>query len=71
MQPDHNAHEHTPATGNPEDLATCPVMHIPVNKQDAEAKGYMREYNGQKYYFCCGTCTAKFDANPEEYTNGS
>ncbi len=62
----HN-HEHVSATGNPEDLAICPVMHIPVNKADAEQKGHVREYNDKNYYFCCDTCTAKFDESPEEY----
>jgi len=62
-----HSHEHVPATGNPEDLATCPVMHIPVNKAEAEQKGHVREYTSVKYYLCCATCTAQFDENPSAY----
>ncbi len=61
-------HEHIPGTGPPEELDMCPVIHIPVNKKEAEEKGHMREYNGKKYHFCCATCTAKFDENPAQYT---
>ena len=72
MSHDHEQHdenEHIPGTGAPEELAMCPVMHIPVNMKDAETKGHMREYNGKKYYFCCANCTAQFDANPEAYAD--
>ena len=61
---DHDEHEHHhPATGSPEELATCPVMEIPVNKKDAEAKGLKRTYQGKDYYLCCSTCAEKFDAS--------
>lgn len=47
---------------------TCPVMKgIPVNKDEAEKAGLVREYKGKKYYFCCEACVIDFDQSPEEY----
>ncbi len=46
---------------------TCPVMKVPVNKAIAAQKGLVREYRGQKYYFCCSDCPPAFDKNPEKY----
>jgi YHS domain-containing protein len=40
---------------------TCPVMDEPINKEQ-----YV-DYQGQRVYFCCGVCKAKFTANPDEY----
>lgn len=72
---DHDQSEHmhhAPASGKPEELATCPVMNVLVNKEEAKAHGLMREYKGQTYYFCCNTCTGMFDKEPDKYaqTNG-
>ena len=70
---DHEEHEHhhhhadIPADGSPDELATCPVMHIPVNKQEAEDSGLKRTYNGKEYYLCCHNCAEEFDADPEHY----
>jgi Cu2+-exporting ATPase len=63
----HDGHNHTPATGKPEELAMCPVMDVVVSKEEAKAHGFTRTYKGQTYYFCCNTCTGKFDKNPEKY----
>lgn len=47
----------------------CPVMkETPVNKEEAEKAGLVKEYKGKKYYFCCDERLANFDQNPEEYT---
>src|SRR3989344_5731548 len=62
----HQHHNHS-ATGKPGELAICPVMHIPVNKEGAAAHGLIRTYQGQTYYFCCNTCTGMFDKDPEKY----
>ncbi len=40
---------------------TCPVMGNPINK------AVFTEYKGQKVYFCCPDCVAKFKADPEKY----
>lgn len=49
---------------------TCPVMKVPVNKAVAAKRGLVglvREYKGQKYYFCCSDCPPQFNKNPEKY----
>ena len=69
MGHEHTHHNHPiPANSPPEKLATCPVMHIPVNKEEAMAHGLTRTYKGQTYYLCCNTCTSKFDNDPKKYT---
>lgn len=45
----------------------CPVMKVPVNKAVAAKRGLVREYKGQKYYFCCSDCPPQFNKNPEKY----
>ena len=62
-----SGHNHTPVTGNPKELAVCPVMSIAINKEEAAAHGLSRTYKGQTYYFCCNTCTGLFDIDPEKY----
>ncbi|ABM10459.1 MULTISPECIES: YHS domain-containing protein [Micrococcaceae] len=48
--------------------AECPVMAgTPVIKADAESKGLFRDYDGQRYWFCCAGCGPKFDADPARY----
>lgn len=60
-------HNHTAAAGSPDEMAMCPVMHIPVNKAEAKAQGLTREYKGKTYYFCCNTCTGQFDNDQDKY----
>ena len=53
-----------------ETLAYCPVMEgIPVNIEEAEEKGRVREYEGKKYYLCCDACITEFEMSPENYAN--
>ncbi|MFM9872679.1 MAG: YHS domain-containing protein [Fimbriimonadaceae bacterium] len=42
----------------------CPVMGS--NIADVSTAGY-HDYNGSRYYFCCGGCDAKFKAEPGKY----
>lgn len=69
----HNEHEHhhhpdvSSAAIPVERQATCPVTGDMVDMQEAEAAGHVREYNGKKYYFCCGTCVQLFDKDPAKY----
>jgi YHS domain-containing protein len=42
---------------------TCPVMD--GNKINPDV---FVEYKGIKVYFCCSSCKAKFEADPEKYT---
>lgn len=46
----------------------CAVMtQEEVDPQQAEAKGLYRDYEGERYYFCCPGCVTKFDADPAKY----
>jgi YHS domain-containing protein len=53
-------------------LATCPVMAgTPVVKAAAEATGLFRDYEGNRYWFCCAGCGPAFDADPAKYAQAS
>ena len=53
---------------NASDMTTCPVMvGNPVSKKAAEASGLFRDYEGQRYYFCCAGCGPAFDSDPAKY----
>ena len=46
----------------------CAVMtSMEVDPAQAEKKGLFRDYEGQRYYFCCQGCVKKFDADPAQY----
>ncbi len=45
-----------------------PVCKMPVFASQAY---YMSFYNGKSYYFCCSSCKAKFEKDPEEYLTDS
>lgn len=52
--------------------AECPVMvGSTVVKADAEAAGLFRDYNGERYYFCCAGCGPAFDADPTKYVTAT
>ena len=51
-----------------DDAAICPVMAgTPVSKTAAEAAGLYRDYEGNRYWFCCAACGPLFDADPAKY----
>nr|WP_208760007.1 YHS domain-containing protein [Paenarthrobacter nitroguajacolicus] len=51
-----------------DDLAECPVMTgRQVVKADAEATGLFRDYEGNRYWFCCAGCGPLFDSDPARY----
>ncbi len=51
-----------------DDVAECPVMKgSTVIKAQAEAAGLFRDYEGERYWFCCAGCAPKFDADPARY----
>lgn len=68
---------HTPnaedlAATNSDDVTECLVMAgTPVIKSQAEEAGLYRDYQGQRYWFCCDACGPMFDANPEQYANAA
>lgn len=61
----------TTGPGQTDDLVTtCPVMAgTPVVKALAEATGLFRDYEGNRYWFCCAGCGPAFDANPAKYAH--
>ena len=76
--PDHHeehGHRHETAVGHltgasGEEVAECPVM--PGNmviKNETEAAGLSRDNAGQRYWLCCATCGALFDADPTTYAH--
>lgn len=67
-----HTHHHSDESYQPmgDNIAICPVMKgIPVDMEEAEKLGRVREFNAKKYYLCCDDCVADFDANPEYYAN--
>lgn len=60
------------AEANSDDVTECLVMAgTPVIKSDAEAAGLYRDYNGERYWFCCAACGPLFDADPDRYANAA
>lgn len=54
--------------GAGDDMTTCPVMAgSPVSKAAAEAVGLYRDYEGERYHFCCAGCGPAFDSDPATY----
>ncbi|HYA25073.1 MAG TPA: heavy metal translocating P-type ATPase [Terriglobales bacterium] len=47
-----------------ETTAKDPVCGMTVNLATAK---HSREHQGKKFYFCCGHCAEKFQANPQKY----
>lgn len=53
---------------NGDDATTCPVMAgSAVSKRAAVAAGLFRDFEGERYYFCCAGCGPAFDADPARY----
>lgn len=50
-----------PSPGKPQ--TTCPISGKPIDK----AKSPHVDFQGQRIYFCCDDCPAKFKADPEKY----
>ncbi|MCQ4619356.1 YHS domain-containing protein [Corynebacterium sp. CCUG 69979] len=60
------------AKANSDHVTECLVMAgTPVIKSDAEAAGLYRDYQGQRYWFCCAACGPLFDADPDRYANAA
>jgi YHS domain-containing protein len=50
------------------DKARCPVSGEDFT---VEATSPKSEYEGKTYFFCCGDCKKKFDADPQKYVKKS
>lgn len=67
-----NGRENLLGNANADEMTTCPVMAgTPVVKAVAEAAGLFRDYNGERYHFCCAGCGPAFDADPDRYANAA
>ena len=54
--------------GSDAETTTCPVMvGSPVDKAKAGQAGLYRDFEGERYYFCCAGCGPAFDADPAKY----
>lgn len=54
--------------GSNPDMTTCLVMPgTPVSKSAAEAVGLFRDFEGNRYWFCCPGCGPAFAADPAKY----
>ena len=68
----HDHHHEAPAGPPADDIVTCPVMPgSTVSKSTAEAQGLYRDYDGQRYWFCCSACGPLFDADPAKYATAA
>lgn len=55
-----------------DELAECPVMvGGQVVKADAESSGLFRDFESNRYWFCCVGCGPLFDADPAKYAAAS
>lgn len=54
----------SPGEAHVGDRTTCPVSgeEFVVTEQSPKV-----EYEGKTYYFCCGGCDKKFQADPQKY----
>ncbi len=48
-------------------IVICAVKGNATALSVAEASGLVREYEGEKYHFCCPRCAELFDADPHSY----
>jgi xanthine dehydrogenase accessory factor len=62
----HAGHGHAHAAGHAETASAVidPICHMSVDMANAT---YTSDYQGQTFYFCCGGCKRKFDAEPGRY----
>ena len=68
----HKPSAETIAQTSPDEMTECLVMAgTPVVKAQAEEAGLYRDYQGQRYWFCCAACGPLFDADPDRYANAA
>ncbi|WP_448072961.1 YHS domain-containing protein [Georgenia yuyongxinii] len=67
-----HAHGHHEVVAGPGDeVVTCAVKGNATVRSRAEADGLVRDYQGERYYLCCGHCADMFDADPAAYTTAA
>ncbi|WP_413451244.1 YHS domain-containing protein [Georgenia phoenicis] len=68
---EHTHDHHGVVAGPGDELVTCAVTGTAQVKSQAEASGLIRDFEGERYYFCCAHCAELFDANPHAYTTAA
>lgn len=64
----HHGH-HEDQIGVPgNEMVTCAVKGTTTSKSQAEASGLVRDFQGERYHFCCAHCAELFDADPDAYS---
>ncbi len=58
---DHASVDQVQAAVAPAEQTTCPVRGDPIDKS------VFTEYQGKKVYFCCNSCIAEFQKDPQKY----
>ena len=48
-------------------MASDPVCGKRVEIEEAGSLGYVSQYRGQFYYFCCRRCKQEFEQDPRAY----
>lgn len=59
-----SAHGSCCQTASTNDTARDPICGMSVDKANAK---HLSDYQGETFYFCCGGCKTKFDAEPARY----
>lgn len=55
----------------PTTIACAVQADHPVNLKAATAAGHFADYNGHRYYFCCGNCPGAFKAHPAQFSKAA
>jgi P-type Cu+ transporter len=58
----------TTGNGSADNKARDPICGMSVDKASAKHRS---DHNDQTFYFCCGGCKTKFDADPERYAQAA
>lgn len=64
----HEHGHHDVVAGPGDELVTCAVKGTTTVRSQAEASGLVRDFESERYYFCCGHCAELFDADPHAYS---
>lgn len=67
----HEHQHHVALSGPGDEVVICAVRGNPTTRSQAEANNLVREYENERYYFCCSHCADLFDADPLRYTSAA
>lgn len=70
-QDGHHGHRQEVVVGPGDEVVTCAVRGNPTSRSLAESTGLVRDFQGERYHFCCGHCAELFDADPHAYATVS